>query len=59
MAILDAAAAGSATGSGTAGDAGLGDGIDRLCADVASRRQLAEAAEWAELAETVVEFEEL
>jgi alpha-D-ribose 1-methylphosphonate 5-triphosphate synthase subunit PhnG len=61
MAILDAtlAAAESAAGAGPAGDASLADGIDRLCADLAARQRLDEAAEWAELAGTVVEFEEL
>jgi alpha-D-ribose 1-methylphosphonate 5-triphosphate synthase subunit PhnG len=49
MAILDAAMA----------DDGPTDGIDRLCVDLAARRRLDEAAEWAEIADTVVEFEEL
>jgi alpha-D-ribose 1-methylphosphonate 5-triphosphate synthase subunit PhnG len=66
MAILDAtlAVAESAADAATAGDGGpagggLADGIDRLCVDLAARRRLDEAAEWAELADTVVEFEEL
>jgi alpha-D-ribose 1-methylphosphonate 5-triphosphate synthase subunit PhnG len=56
MAILDAALA----GAGAAGDGGgPAGGIDRLCVDLAARRRLDEAAEWTELADTVVEFEEL
>ena len=56
MAIVDAASAGAGPASG---DSGLADGIDPLCADLSGRRRLEEAAEWAELAGTVVEFEEL
>lgn len=50
MAILDAAAE---------CDQELADGIERLCARLAERRQRGEAEEWAELAATIVEFEEL
>jgi alpha-D-ribose 1-methylphosphonate 5-triphosphate synthase subunit PhnG len=54
MAIVDAAAsARPADGDGVA------DEIDRLCAELAGRLRREEAAEWAELAPTVVEFEEL
>lgn len=61
MAIVDAAASTrSAEGDEPSGD---GDGvtgeIDRLCAELAGRLGQAEAAEWAELAPTIVEFEEL
>ncbi|MEU5853591.1 phosphonate C-P lyase system protein PhnG [Saccharopolyspora shandongensis] len=34
-------------------------GVDELCARVAERQRLAEDTEWAELAPTIVEFEEL
>lgn len=53
MAILDAAGADPAGGADVAGR------IERLCAELAGRRRRDEAAEWAELAATVVEFEEL
>jgi alpha-D-ribose 1-methylphosphonate 5-triphosphate synthase subunit PhnG len=56
MAILDAAS--SATGP-AAGDGTLAGRIDRLCADADGRRRADDAAEWAELAGTAVEFEEL
>jgi len=70
MAIVDAAASvrpadgdvPSGDGDAPSGD-GDGDGvagqIDRLCAELARRLRQEEAAEWAELAPTVVEFEEL
>lgn len=41
------------------GRADLDGGIEDLCRRVAARREAAEAAEWAELAPTIVEFEEL
>lgn len=50
MAVLDAAGASSAALAGL---------IDELCARVADRVREADAAEWAELAPTIVEFEEL
>lgn len=50
MAILDAAAS---------CDQELSDRIERLCARLAERQQAAEIEEWAELAATIVEFEEL
>lgn len=50
MAVLDAAGAFSAD---------LARPIDELCARVADRVRDADAAEWAELAPTIVEFEEL
>jgi alpha-D-ribose 1-methylphosphonate 5-triphosphate synthase subunit PhnG len=70
MAIVDAAAsawpADRGEPSAHGGDAGppadgdgVADEIDRLCAEVAGRLRREEAAEWAELAPTVVEFEEL
>lgn len=61
MAIIDAAASARPAGDGTApaDDQGVAGQIDRLCAEVAQRLRQEEAAEWAELAPTVVEFEEL
>jgi alpha-D-ribose 1-methylphosphonate 5-triphosphate synthase subunit PhnG len=61
MAIIDAAASARPAGGGTpsADDQGVAGQIDRLCAEVAERLRQQEAAEWAELAPTVVEFEEL
>ena len=50
MAVLDAAAACSP---------GLAREIDGLCARAAERARQADAAEWAELAPTIVQFEEL
>jgi alpha-D-ribose 1-methylphosphonate 5-triphosphate synthase subunit PhnG len=50
MAVLDAAAARSAD---------LARQVDALCARAAARARAAEAAEWAELSPTIVEFEEL
>jgi alpha-D-ribose 1-methylphosphonate 5-triphosphate synthase subunit PhnG len=54
MAIIDAAAERPADASDSVAAA-----IDRLCAELAGRLRQEEAAEWAELAPTVVEFEEL
>lgn len=50
MAVLDAAAACSP---------GLAREIDALCTRAAERARQADAAEWAELAPTIVQFEEL
>jgi alpha-D-ribose 1-methylphosphonate 5-triphosphate synthase subunit PhnG len=61
MAIVDAAASArpaDGAASSTDGDS-VADEIDQLCADLAGRLRQEEAAEWAELAPTVVEFEEL
>ncbi len=60
MAIVDAAAVPLAVGDVrlAVGD-GVAEEIDRLCAELAGRLRQQEAAEWAELAPTVVEFEEL
>jgi len=63
MAIVDAAAAAWSADGDEDGPSADGDGvageIGRLCAEVAERLRREEAAEWAELAPTVVEFEEL
>jgi len=66
MAIVDAAActrsaeAGATLAGATpAGSDGVAGEIDRLCDELAGRLRAQEAAEWAELAPTVVEFEEL
>jgi alpha-D-ribose 1-methylphosphonate 5-triphosphate synthase subunit PhnG len=50
MAVLDAAAARSPS---------LAREVDALCARAAGRRAEADAAEWAELSPTIVQFEEL
>jgi alpha-D-ribose 1-methylphosphonate 5-triphosphate synthase subunit PhnG len=50
MAILDAAAASSPD---------LAHEVDALCARTAERAREADAAEWAELSPTIVQFEEL
>jgi alpha-D-ribose 1-methylphosphonate 5-triphosphate synthase subunit PhnG len=50
MAVLDAAAACSPA---------LADEVDALCARAARRAKEADAAEWAELSPTIVQFEEL
>jgi alpha-D-ribose 1-methylphosphonate 5-triphosphate synthase subunit PhnG len=50
MAVLDAAAARSP---------GLARAVDALCARAAARAREADAAEWAELSPTIVQFEEL
>lgn len=42
-----------------AGETGLAADIESLCRRVAAREEEREAAEWAELAPTIVEFEEL
>jgi alpha-D-ribose 1-methylphosphonate 5-triphosphate synthase subunit PhnG len=50
----------SADGDGLSADGDrVAEAIDRLCAELARRQRQLEAAEWAELAPTVVEFEEL
>jgi alpha-D-ribose 1-methylphosphonate 5-triphosphate synthase subunit PhnG len=62
MAIVDAAACAWLPDGGAApgdGNDGVADEIDRLCDELAGRQRDTEAAEWAELAPTVVEFEEL
>lgn len=61
MAIVDAAASACSADGDTpsAGEEGVAGQIDRLCAELAERRRQEEAAEWAELSWTVVEFEEL
>jgi len=58
MAIVDAAAARPADGDEPSAG-GAADEIDRVCAELAGRLRQEEAAEWAELAPTIVEFEEL
>ena len=59
MAIVDAAACAlPADGDEPSADGVAGE-IDRVCAELAERLRQEEAAEWAELAPTVVEFEEL
>jgi alpha-D-ribose 1-methylphosphonate 5-triphosphate synthase subunit PhnG len=50
MAVLDAAAASSP---------GRAREVDALCARAAGRQAAADAAEWAELSPTIVQFEEL
>jgi alpha-D-ribose 1-methylphosphonate 5-triphosphate synthase subunit PhnG len=50
MAVLDAAAACSPD---------LARAVDALCARAAERSEAADAAEWAELSPTIVQFEEL
>jgi alpha-D-ribose 1-methylphosphonate 5-triphosphate synthase subunit PhnG len=61
MAICDAAGAntgGASTGGASAGG-GAAEAIDDLCRRVDARLRARDAAEWAELAPTIVEFEEL
>jgi alpha-D-ribose 1-methylphosphonate 5-triphosphate synthase subunit PhnG len=50
MAVLDAAAASSPD---------LAREVDALCEQAAERARQADAAEWAELSPTIVQFEEL